>query len=775
MPTQRGAAMIVAVVATESSASAARETVRAALAVAPDVRCEVLDLDGEYRPHGPERVSTPDDAGLQLEALRLTHDDTMLLTALTALWSSHLLGNEPVLGVVAGVILHSRPDWDDEPTTTVAVVRAVNPVAAGRREASSLANELFMLGTETVPHRGEVFALVADWRAVDRWLDLFLARVRHRIVVDDATLVSSDNSDADTTLALEGGRLVRSGRPVVALDLVGVVPDRPWLFDGRSGRSSGPLLSRNPELATVVDDICSRELRDAVAPVVGRLDDEVIRGAARAAVDAGESLEPALVDLEGWMLQLLPSGDRTPVSRYLAGIRRTRPDLVAAFPNVPGSDSAKLARWALDHGIHESRYDSALLGRAADITIAAQPTPETTRRRRPRGVNLVGYLSGELGIGTSARLMDAALEAARIPTSTFAASVNLQSRSTAAYRRSDSTRYDTSLLAVNADQTQAVAESLADVVARSYRIGMWYWEVETFPASRDAAFAHVDEVWAATDFVRDAIAERSPVPVRTVMPPLPQRSAGDPPDVPPRLGIPVDRPWFFFAFDYLSTVERKNPLGLIEAFSRAFPHDGGEGPVLVIKTLNADRRVGDAERLRLAAARRRDIILIDEYLQAEELTALMARCTAYVSLHRAEGLGLTIAEAMAWGRPVVVSAYSGNLQFTNSRNAFLVDCAMTAIPADAEPYPAGTLWGEPDLDHAAVLLRRVIDEPEAATAVGERAAEDVRVLHSPSAAGERVQQALQAAWERRDRLRARRVLTPMRAYLRRLRSRLMRA
>jgi len=773
MPMHRGAAMIVAVVATASSASAARESVRAAMAVAPDVRCEVLDLDGRYRPHGPERISTPHDAGLRLEAIRLTHDDTTLLTALTALWSSHLLdAGEPVLGLAPGVMLQNRPDWGDDPTTTVAVVRAVEPTGPARCEASILAGEFFLLGTDALPHRPALEALVADWRTADRWLDLFVARVCHRIVIDDAALVSSDNSGPETTLVVEDGRLVRSGRPVVALDLVGLRPDRPWLFDGRPDRSAGPLLSRNPELATLVAEVGSRELPDAAAGEAGRPDGEVIRDIARSAADAGESLGPASADLERWLLQLLPVGDRTPVTRYLAGVRGSRPDLVGAFPNVPGPDSARLARWALDHGIHESRYDSVLLRRAADVTLTAQPAPERSTKRRPRGVNLVGYLSGELGIGTSARLMDAALQAAHVPTSTFAASVNLQSRATAAYRRSDGTRYDTSLLAVNADQTSAVAESLADIVARSYRIGMWYWEVESFPASRDAAFRHIDEVWVATDFVREAIAARSRVPVRTVTPPLPQRSAVDPPEVPERLNIPTGRPWFFFAFDYLSTVERKNPLGLIEAFDRAFPVDDAQGPVLVIKTLNAGRRVGDAERVRLASAHRSDIILIDEYLEPDELTALMARCTAYVSLHRAEGLGLTIAEAMAWGRPVVVSAYSGNMQFTNSGNAFLVDCAMTTIPADAEPYPAGTLWGDPDLGQAAAILRRVIDDPVAASAVGRQAAEDVRVLHSPSAAARRVHEALKAAWDRNDRLRARRALAPLRASVRRLRARL---
>ncbi len=767
--------MIVAVVATESCVGAARETVRAVLAVDPDSRCEVLDLDGRYQPDGRERVRTPDEVDLRVDVIRLMHDDATLLTALTALWSAHLLeGDEPVLGLVPGVILQSRPEWSDDRETTVAVVRAVDATSGGELEASILANELFILGTGALPHRPALARLAADWHTANRWLDLFVARVPHRIVIDDAALVSSMNSGPEMTLGVEDGRLTRAGRPVVALDLVGLIRGRPWLFDGRPLWSSGPLLSRNPALAVLVQDVASWERQEVVSPQAQRADRDVVRYIARAAVDAGEALDPALSHLEGWLLELLPPGDPAPVTRYLAGVRESRPDLVHNFPHVPGRDSLRLAQWAAAHGVHESAYDTALLRRAADLTIAAQAVPEKPWRVRPRGVNLVGYLSGELGIGTSARLMDAALEAAHIPTSTFAASSDLQSRATAAFRRSDGTRYDTSLLAVNADQTKTVAESLGDVVARSYRIGMWYWEVESFPASRDAAFSYVDEVWVATDFIRDAISQRAPVPVRTVMPPLPQRSADDPPEVPARLHIPTDRPWFFFAFDYLSTVERKNPLGLIEAFARAFPPDDSQGPVLVIKTLNAGRRRGEAERLRLVAARRPDVIVIDDYLESDELTALMARCTAYVSLHRAEGLGLTIGEAMAWGRPVVVSAYSGNMQFTNTRNAFLVPCTMTSIPLDADPYPAGTPWGDPDLDHAAAILRRIVDDPAAASAVGEQAAQDVRVLHSPAAAASRVSAALDEAWSRKDRMRAHRVLEPARALARGLKSRIRR-
>jgi glycosyltransferase involved in cell wall biosynthesis len=337
--------------------------------------------------------------------------------------------------------------------------------------------------------------------------------------------------------------------------------------------------------------------------------------------------------------------------------------------------------------------------------------------------------------------MDEALTACAAQTSTFAVTGNLEGQVGASFRATDPVKFDTSLIVVTANETRAVVGAMDDIVANSYRIGMWAWEVEDFPAG-DAA-QYLDEVWTGSDFVRDAIAARVAIPVHTVPPPLPQRSHTQPPTVPARLGVPADRPWFFFAFDYLSVAERKNPWGLIEAFTRAFSPD--EGPVLVIKTMNAAKRIPDAERLRLLVHTRPDIVLIEEYLEADDLTALMANCTAYVSLHRAEGLGLTIAEAMAWGRPVVVSEYSGNMQFTNAANAFLVPCSPTPIPPGLDPYPAVTPWGEPDLDVAATHLRTIITNPARAAAIGRQAAIDIATLHTPQAAAARVRNALDAA------------------------------
>jgi len=176
----------------------------------------------------------------------------------------------------------------------------------------------------------------------------------------------------------------------------------------------------------------------------------------------------------------------------------------------------------------------------------------------------------------------------------------------------------------------------------------------------------------------------------------------------------------------------------------------------VLKSINADQRPAEAEHLRLAVLDRPDIHLLEDYLEAAERDALVAECDCYVSLHRAEGLGLTIAEAMAYGKPVVATGYSGNLQFMTEQNSFLVPWAPTTIPSGAAPYPAGGTWAEPDLDAAATLLRLVLDEPDRAAARARQAAADIAERHSPVMAGAAVAARLtELGAARRDRSRPR--------------------
>ncbi|MDX6660122.1 MAG: hypothetical protein QOJ55_944, partial [Solirubrobacteraceae bacterium] len=188
-----------------------------------------------------------------------------------------------------------------------------------------------------------------------------------------------------------------------------------------------------------------------------------------------------------------------------------------------------------------------------------------------------------------------------------------------------------------------------------------------------------------------------------------------------------------FSFDHNSVFARKNPLGLIEAFTRAF--EPGQGAALAIKAINGERHPEAHRALADAAAAHPDVHLIDRYVSRADKDAMIDACDVYASLHRAEGFGFPLAEAMWLGKPVIATGYSGNLDFMSAQNSWLVDHDLVPIGEGADPYPPTGEWAEPDLDHAAALMREAFAEPEAARARGERGQADVRARYSPEAAG----------------------------------------
>jgi FkbM family methyltransferase len=274
------------------------------------------------------------------------------------------------------------------------------------------------------------------------------------------------------------------------------------------------------------------------------------------------------------------------------------------------------------------------------------------------------------------------------------------------------------IVAVNADQLPHLARDFGpQLLTDRPTIGLWAWEVEEFPSWLHEAFGLVDEVWALSTFSARALEKVSPVPVHVF--PEPVLPLAVPPRTRADLGLP-DGTVFLFAFDYASVLDRKNPHGLIEAFTRAFAP--GQA-TLVIKSVNADRFVGHRERLRYLIGDRTDIVLRDGFEPIQDVHALMAAADCYVSLHRSEGYGLTMAEAMALGTPVIATAYSGNLDFMDADTAMLVPFHPTPVPPTAAPYPTSTTWAEPDLDVAAAFLRSVHEDPVRARALGERGRE----------------------------------------------------
>jgi glycosyltransferase involved in cell wall biosynthesis/SAM-dependent methyltransferase len=470
------------------------------------------------------------------------------------------------------------------------------------------------------------------------------------------------------------------------------------------------------------------------------------------------------------------------VNRLLAELYGTRADLKEAFPDVSGADHEAFLSWAARSGVVEEPALSALLApgggdeegqeegsgavpardggsdksaagsagasqRSGERQVSLSSDDAIEAIATPWGVNVVGYFRSELGVGEAARQVVSALDAQGVPVLPVHGRTIPPNRQGHAYTYLDYTdaRYPVNLICMNADVLDEFATQAGqEFFDARYSIGMWFWEVEQFPDMWSSAFDHVDELWLPTDHVARAIGPASSVPITKVTLPV------EMPALMPASRAELELPegfMFLFSFDHHSVFARKNPLALIDAYTRTF--DPGDSAVLVIKSINADAAPQDHERMLAAAAARPDIHIIDGYLSAERKNQMVAACDCYVSLHRSEGFGLTMAEAMYLGKPVIATGYSGNLDFMTHENSFLVEHALVEIGSGSPPYPPEGKWAEPDVAHAGRLMREVFESPEQAAARGRRGAEEIRRTHSPAAAGEIMGRRLELLRERR--------------------------
>lgn len=348
----------------------------------------------------------------------------------------------------------------------------------------------------------------------------------------------------------------------------------------------------------------------------------------------------------------------------------------------------------------------------------------------PVGVNLAGYLDAPLGVGESARNVACALEAAGVAV----APLRLRSRGAPPDGgESAAPAHPVTLVCVNPEGMSGARDELgAGAFDDRHVIGLWWWEVAALPQHWLRAFDLVDEVWTGSRFVADVFAAVSPVPVVHV--PLPVAEPVASAAGREALGLPRDRFLFGFVYDYASVAARKNPLGLIDAFGRAFGDDD-DGVALVLKVRGAARAPDEHAAVLAAAAARPGVSVVDADMPAEDKNALVRELDCYVSLHRSEGFGLTIAEAMLLGTPVVATDYGGSRDFVTAFNALPVDARPVAIGAGHDPYPAHGEWAQPNLDHAAACMRAVRADPAAAQLRAQRAQADVRARHAPAVAG----------------------------------------
>ncbi|WP_228056385.1 glycosyltransferase [Microcoleus sp. LEGE 07076] len=356
------------------------------------------------------------------------------------------------------------------------------------------------------------------------------------------------------------------------------------------------------------------------------------------------------------------------------------------------------------------------------------------------GINIAGYINGEFGIGEGVRANIRAAEAAKIP-------FNLNNFTRSPHRKQDTTYQNFSrqnphpvnLIQVNADEVATfIKHTGSRYFQNKYNIGFWAWEIPAFPAEWQPAFNHFHEIWTYSNYCAETISQVSPIPVIKILPSiaLPAPSLNR-----EALNLPKNKFIFLFIFDFSSRIERKNPLEAIQAFKQAFGAD--DRVLLILKSSNSKNFPEAQASLNSAIANNSNIKHLDGYLSKDKINGLLYNCDCYVSLHRCEGFGLTMAEAMFYGKPVIATDYSSNTEFMNVGNSFLVKYKLIPIEQDCGPYKKGNIWAQPDVAHAADLMQKVFNNSRESQQIGAVGSEQIKTLLNPQVTGNKIRKRLE--------------------------------
>jgi len=338
-----------------------------------------------------------------------------------------------------------------------------------------------------------------------------------------------------------------------------------------------------------------------------------------------------------------------------------------------------------------------------------RPRPSITH---PFGVNLYGYARGELGIGEDVRLVATALKANDIPFCIvdieLGKHVSQEDRSAEQWI-SDQPLYGINLFCqTGIEMSRFVSKEGLDVFHGRHTIGLWPWELPEWPLSCHHSYACVDEIWGISSYTARAY-HSFPGPVKTMT--LPVTIDRISPEQRADFGLPEKAYLYLFTFDLHSRTHRKNPFGLIRAFQKAFPEEGADEVGLVIKVNHPERFCLDWRKIRAIAKRDPRIHLIEQRRRHPEVLALKRACDCYVSLHRAEGFGRGIAEALLIGKQVITTGASGNMDFCEEPRVALVRSKPRPMRSKEYFWSHGQQWAEPDLDHAAELMQQIRVRP----------------------------------------------------------------
>lgn len=447
-----------------------------------------------------------------------------------------------------------------------------------------------------------------------------------------------------------------------------------------------------------------------------------------------------------WQKSFLINDQNLENTRFAELLHSSRPDLQHAF-DINSQDGRKNYKtWLSSHGVIETPIKHILTR-----PNKAWPTSRSSASGEFRkGVNLIGYAYGQLGIGEDVRMAAHALHAAGVPFTIInfdpGPAISNGDRSVEPWVTDDPI-FSINLICLTAlENLRLYLEKGQSLFSGRYNIGYWPWELENWPKNWLHCLSLVDEVWASSSHIKQALDRVCHLPVRL----MPMAVVLDRPvirksNLRSKYNLPQKETLFVFSFDGGSYIERKNPKAIVSAFELAFPL-GTENVALIIKCMRPQTRDPAWAGILLAARKDKRIVIISKTLSKEEVLELYAACDCYVSLHRAEGFGRGIAEALVLNLKVIATGYGGNVDFCTPTKSTLIPYNLVPILENQYVDCVDNYWAEPDITVAAAAMATVhttgrLGDFEEFKKVGERS-EILDWLFSPMSIGKRYKQVI---------------------------------
>jgi glycosyltransferase involved in cell wall biosynthesis len=330
-----------------------------------------------------------------------------------------------------------------------------------------------------------------------------------------------------------------------------------------------------------------------------------------------------------------------------------------------------------------------------------------------RDVLFIGYAQGDLGLGQTFRNNVVAAVNAGVRVSVYPFQKGVETRQIAPFRPElyDTTHtYRVNFIEVAPDQVPVVRRCVPNrMTLASYNILRTFWELPAAPVEWRPMLDWVQEIWAPNAFVADAL--KSVFPRKITIIPTVVDTGGVSFKDRKAFGMEAGRFYFLFSFDYFSSPYRKNPLGTLRAFQEAFPARTENVGLIIKSTGTIEKHSQYHNAILEAASSDARIIVIDQSIDRNDMLSLIRASDVYVSLHRSEGFGAGMAEAMSLGRIVIGTDFSGNTEFLTHQTGFPVPCRLRPVEPHEYNWSAGQVWAEADIPAAAAIMRYVAAHP----------------------------------------------------------------